>query len=130
MQHGKGAVTQELQLATIATLPQDHIVRTYYFKAMDGLRHATMFTFRLEPQVIRIKDAGKAAVQENCIRCHSNQIHPIALRAINNRSVEDQRSRLLLGLSQRSASAEELAVYLQHHMHKLPQYWNQLLRIG
>lgn len=72
-------------------VPQDHIVRTYYFKAMDGLRHATMFTFRLEPQVIRIKEAGRNAVQENCIRCHSNQIHPIALRAINNRSVEDQR---------------------------------------
>lgn len=72
-------------------VPQDNFIRTYYFKAMDGLRHATMFTFRLEPQVIRIKEAGRNAVQENCIRCHSNQIHPIALRAINNRSVEDQR---------------------------------------
>lgn len=72
-------------------VPQDNVLRTYYFKAMDGLRHATMFTFRSEPQVIRIKSAGREAVQENCIRCHSNQIHPIALRAINNRSVEDQR---------------------------------------
>jgi cytochrome c nitrite reductase small subunit len=72
-------------------VPHDNFIRTYYFKAMDGLRHATMFTFRLEPQVIRIKEAGRNAVQENCIRCHSNQIHPIALRAINNRSVEDQR---------------------------------------
>lgn len=72
-------------------VPQDNFIRTYYFKAMDGLRHATIFTFRLEPQVIRIKEAGRNAVQENCIRCHSNQIHPIALRAINNRSVEDQR---------------------------------------
>lgn len=72
-------------------VPHDNFIRTYYFKAMDGLRHATIFTFRLEPQVIRIKEAGRNAVQENCIRCHSNQIHPIALRAINNRSVEDQR---------------------------------------
>lgn len=72
-------------------VPQDNFIRTYYFKAMDGLRHATIFTFRLEPQVIRIKEAGRNAVQENCIRCHSNQIHPIALRAINNWSVEDQR---------------------------------------
>lgn len=72
-------------------VPQDNFVKSYYFKAMDGLRHATMFTFRMEPQVIRIKEAGKEAVQQNCIRCHSNQIHPIALRAINNRSVEDQR---------------------------------------
>lgn len=90
------ATWQKSSHAKVATcndchVPQDHFVRTYYFKAMDGLRHATMFTFRLEPQVIRIKDAGRNAVQENCIRCHSNQIHPIALRAINNRNVEDQR---------------------------------------
>ncbi len=83
--HGKVATCNDCHV------PQDNFVNTYYFKAMDGLRHATMFTFRLEPQVIRIKDAGKEAVQQNCIRCHQNQIHPIALRAINNRSVEDQR---------------------------------------
>jgi cytochrome c nitrite reductase small subunit len=29
-----------------------------------------MFTFRLEPQVIRIHEAGQRVVQENCIRCH------------------------------------------------------------
>ena len=72
-------------------VPQDNALNTYYFKAKDGLRHATMFTFRMEPQVIRIKESGKDAVQQNCIRCHTNQIHPIALRAINNASVEDQR---------------------------------------
>lgn len=83
--HGKVATCNECHV------PQDNFVNTYLFKAKDGLRHATMFTFRLEPQVMRIKDAGKEAVQRNCIRCHSNQIHPIALRAINNRSVEDQR---------------------------------------
>ncbi|MFA7289452.1 MAG: hypothetical protein WC055_11305, partial [Melioribacteraceae bacterium] len=37
-----------------------------------------------------IKQAGKDAVQENCIRCHNNLIHPISLRAINNRGVENQ----------------------------------------
>jgi len=31
-----------------------------------------MFTFRMEPQVIRIHEAGAAVVQENCIRCHAN----------------------------------------------------------
>jgi cytochrome c nitrite reductase small subunit len=51
-------------------VPHDNIIRTYAFKASDGLRHATMFTFRLEPQVIRIKEAGINVVQENCIRCH------------------------------------------------------------
>jgi cytochrome c nitrite reductase small subunit len=56
-------------------VPQDNFIRTYAFKASDGLRHATMFTFRLEPQVIRIKEAGINVVQENCMRCHSHIIH-------------------------------------------------------
>jgi cytochrome c nitrite reductase small subunit len=56
-------------------VPQDFFIRTYAFKASDGLRHATMFTFRLEPQVIRIKEAGINVVQENCLRCHSHIIH-------------------------------------------------------
>lgn len=59
-------------------VPQDNVFRTYAFKAMDGMRHAYVFTFRLEPQVIAIKDAGKAAVQENCIRCHLSLTDRIA----------------------------------------------------
>ena len=60
-------------------VPQDNIVRKLYFKASDGLRHSTIFTFRLEPQVIQIKDAGKKVVQENCIRCHQNLINQTEL---------------------------------------------------
>lgn len=51
-------------------VPQDNFIRKYMFKASDGLRHTTMFTFRLEPQVIQIKNAGRNVVQENCERCH------------------------------------------------------------
>ncbi|NLO19205.1 MAG: cytochrome c nitrite reductase small subunit, partial [Ignavibacteria bacterium] len=60
-------------------VPHNNLVRTYYFKATDGLRHASMFVCRLEPQVIQIKEAGKVAVQENCIRCHFNQISPVSI---------------------------------------------------
>lgn len=52
-------------------VPQDNFLRSYAFKAYDGLRHATMFTFKLEPQVIRMHAPGQRVVQENCIRCHS-----------------------------------------------------------
>jgi cytochrome c nitrite reductase small subunit len=52
-------------------VPQD-TVRKYAFKAYDGSRHAFMFTFKLEPQVIRIHGPGARVVQENCVRCHSN----------------------------------------------------------
>lgn len=51
-------------------VPHDTFVRKYYFKAKDGMRHATIFTARAEPQVIEIKPAGINVVQENCIRCH------------------------------------------------------------
>ena len=51
-------------------VPHDNVFNTYFFKAKDGMRHATIFTLRAEPQVIFIKDAGKKVVQQNCVRCH------------------------------------------------------------
>ena len=39
-------------------VPHNNLLNKYYFKAKDGMRHATMFTLRREPQVIRIKEAG------------------------------------------------------------------------
>jgi cytochrome c nitrite reductase small subunit len=53
-------------------VPHTNIFATYAFKAMDGLGHATAFTLRSEPQVIRMKDAGIRVVQENCKNCHEN----------------------------------------------------------
>ncbi|MEW6005983.1 MAG: cytochrome c nitrite reductase small subunit [Stygiobacter sp.] len=85
--HGRVATCNDCHV------PQDNFIKKYWFKANDGLRHAAYFTMRWEPQVIQIKEAGKKAVQENCKRCHSNLIHPISLRAINNRSVEDQTEK-------------------------------------
>lgn len=60
-------------------VPQDNFFRTYFFKAMDGLRHATIFTARAEPQVIQIKEAGINVVQENCIRCHKNLVDMVSI---------------------------------------------------
>lgn len=85
--HGKVATCNDCHV------PQDNLIKKYWFKANDGLRHATYFTMRWEPQVIKIKEAGKEAVQENCIRCHTNLIHPIGLRAINNKNVQDQTDK-------------------------------------
>ena len=53
-------------------VPHDNAVNKYYFKAMDGLRHASIYTARMEPQVIFIKEAGKNVVQQNCLRCHND----------------------------------------------------------
>ena len=53
-------------------VPHDNIFRTYFFKLKDGTRHATIFTMRTEPQVIRIHSEGAAVVQENCLHCHQS----------------------------------------------------------
>ncbi|NLN31603.1 MAG: cytochrome c nitrite reductase small subunit [Bacteroidales bacterium] len=53
-------------------VPQNNIFAKYYFKAKDGLRHATIFTLRREPQVIFIKEQGRKVVHRNCIRCHED----------------------------------------------------------
>lgn len=55
-------------------VPHNNFLNKYYFKAKDGMRHATIFTLRNEPQVIYIKDEGKEVVQGNCIRCHEPMI--------------------------------------------------------
>ncbi|MEJ5263502.1 MAG: cytochrome c nitrite reductase small subunit [Ignavibacterium sp.] len=82
--HGRVATCNDCHI------PHDNIINTYLFKASDGMRHSYVFTFRLEPQVIRIKQAGKDAVQQNCIRCHQNLIHPISLRAISGQSIQGE----------------------------------------
>ena len=55
-------------------VPHNNVFNKYFFKAKDGLRHASIFTMHGEPQVIKIKEEGKKVVQNNCIRCHSNLI--------------------------------------------------------
>ena len=83
--HGRVATCNDCHV------PQDNILRTYAFKASDGMLHATMFTLRLEPQVIQIKEAGVAVVQENCIRCHDGLVHRVSsgsLTAMNARAGE------------------------------------------
>jgi cytochrome c nitrite reductase small subunit len=75
-------------------VPHDNFIRKYTFKANDGLRHATYFTLRWEPQVIRIKEAGIKVVQENCIRCHENIIHKVSLKNINLTSKENENDVL------------------------------------
>lgn len=68
-------------------VPHDNKVRHYAFKASDGARHAFMFTFRLEPQVIRIHSAGQRVVQENCIRCHAASVHVTQLSEVRGDDV-------------------------------------------
>lgn len=64
-------------------VPHNNVLNKYFFKAKDGLRHATIFTLRLEPQVIFIKEAGREVVHKNCIRCHNDLLTDSRLLAYN-----------------------------------------------
>lgn len=68
-------------------VPHNNIFNKYFFKAKDGLRHATIFTLRKEPQVIFIKDAGREVVHKNCIRCHNELITDSRLLAYNGETI-------------------------------------------
>jgi cytochrome c nitrite reductase small subunit len=64
---------------TVATcndchVPHENPAKGYAFKAMDGSRHAAIFTLRLEPQVYELTDLAASVVQGNCIRCHEQQV--------------------------------------------------------
>lgn len=71
--HGRVTVCNDCHV------PHDNVVRKFGFKANDGLRHSFMFTFRLEPQVIHVKEAGIEVIQENCIRCHVKLVQQSSL---------------------------------------------------
>lgn len=55
-------------------VPHDTTLRKLWFKATDGLRHATLFTLAKYPQTLRLNPAAVPVVQRNCVRCHSHQV--------------------------------------------------------
>jgi cytochrome c nitrite reductase small subunit len=59
-------------------VPHTSLLAQYGFKAKDGLWHATVFTMRWEPQVIRISAGAVPVVEDNCRRCHAQVIANVA----------------------------------------------------
>lgn len=74
-------------------VPHNNIINKYFFKGKDGLRHATMFTLRLEPQVIHIKNAGQDVVQDNCIRCHKRLLSDVAIAPLTLEAHHERTDR-------------------------------------
>jgi len=69
--------------ANVATCNDCHVPHTslaaqYGFKAKDGLWHATVFTMRWEPQVIRLSVRAAPVVEDNCRRCHAAVVADVA----------------------------------------------------
>lgn len=55
-------------------VPHNNVFNQYYFKAKDGLYHASIFTLRAEPEVIFMREESEKVVQNNCLRCHVQQV--------------------------------------------------------
>lgn len=75
-------------------VPHTSVFAKYLFKAMDGMRHSAIFTLKLEPQVIIIKEAGRNTVQENCKRCHSFTNEEIATMNVTGENSEHGQGKL------------------------------------
>lgn len=86
--HGRATVCNDCHV------PHDNVISKLAFKTKDGLRHSFVFTFRLEPQVIRVKEAGIAVIQENCKRCHSPLVDRVALYNVGGESAQHGEGKL------------------------------------
>lgn len=75
-------------------VPHTNAAEKYYFKAKDGMRHATIFTLRNEPQVITIKEEGQKVVQDNCKRCHSFLNEEVGTLEINVHEAQHGQGKL------------------------------------
>jgi cytochrome c nitrite reductase small subunit len=62
-------------------VPHDSLLHKFWFKANDGARHSTIFTLRLEPQVMKARPEAVEVIQENCLRCHGS-LHEAAVTPI------------------------------------------------
>ena len=74
-------------------VPHNNIANKYFFKAKDGLYHAAVFSLRMEPQAIQMREASAEVVQANCIRCHSDQVTDAKLDGWLDNHVEDRTER-------------------------------------
>jgi cytochrome c nitrite reductase small subunit len=86
--HGRVTVCNDCHV------PHDNIFNKYRFKMQDGLRHSFIFTFRMEPQVIRVLDPGINVIQENCIRCHQFVVQRTSLATVTGKGAMHGEGKL------------------------------------
>jgi cytochrome c nitrite reductase small subunit len=72
-------------------VPHTSLAAQYGFKAKDGLWHATVFTMRWEPQVIRLSPSAIPVVEDNCRRCHADLIGDVSLAVHKSGNPSDLR---------------------------------------
>ena len=89
-------------------VPNSNPVAQLTFKGMDGTKHATIFTPRKEPQVLRLSKIAAPVVQANCMRCHHDQFQMIRLAGPGERKCWDCHNNVHGEVHSLSASPREL----------------------
>ncbi len=100
--HGHVAVCNDCHV------PHSNLVATYAFKARDGGRHSVMFTFDLQPQVLRLSSGARPVVQANCVRCHTRAMMGVRLPGVEERACWDCHHGVHGEVGSLSASPPEL----------------------
>ena len=62
-------------------VPHSSIFAKYYVKAEHGYRHSKRFTFQNFHEPIRMNEASREVVIDNCIRCHETMTREVRLAA-------------------------------------------------
>lgn len=115
-------------------VPHDNIFNKFFFKAKDGLRHSTVFTMRNEPQVIRIKEEGRAVVQQNCIRCHETQVNSVSASNVNGENYKEGQGMLCSGCHREvphgivNSQASVPHAYVPDQNHAVPEWLRKLIK--
>ena len=104
-------------------VPHSNMVSKMAFKGTDGMKHSYVFTFRKEPQVLRLSHTARPVVQLNCIRCHSTQLAMVRLAESSERTCWDCHNNIHGKVHSLSASPEVLR-------HRLPDAGLNLIKKG
>ena len=85
---------REIATCNDCHVPHNNIVNKYFFKAKDGLYHSSVFTLRREPEVIKALNPSINVIQNNCVRCHHDQVTDAKLEAFVAGHHENRTDRL------------------------------------
>ena len=64
-------------------LPQEGIEK-YWAKAVNGYNHSKAFTFQDFHEPMRMTEANRKTLQENCIRCHGGLLHETMVGSVQH----------------------------------------------
>jgi cytochrome c nitrite reductase small subunit len=74
-------------------IPQGNIIEKYVAKAQDGFFHSAIFMMRAEPEVIEMRAERDITVQNNCIRCHKDQITDAKMSSMSDDHIKNATTK-------------------------------------